>query len=157
MVEPGGLVLRLREQQELVPLEGVLGQAGVDQRVPASRDRQAAYLRRPRPDGVVRDDAALITPTERHALDAPYEVGGVGRLLEQAGPDGLQRRLGAHHREEPEGLGLLVSGEGVGGGREAPGGDREQGFRVECVFGCKHGLSPFQLVWVMRGRSGPST
>ena len=42
MVEVGGLVLCLGKQQELVPLEGVLGKAGIYERVPASRCRQAA-------------------------------------------------------------------------------------------------------------------
>ena len=124
--------------------EGVLGHYRVDQHVPATTHRQLGDLGRPRADGPVGDAAALIATAERHPIGPLDEVGDVGRLLEQGGPDRLERRLGAHHREEPESLGVRVASEGVGGGAEACCVDGVQGFGVECVFGCKHGYVSFR-------------
>ena len=121
MVERRGVLFRLRQQQEAVLLESVLGGLGVDQGVPAAGDRQAGDLGRPRSYRLVGNDAPLVAAREGHAVRAPDDVGNVRRLLEQRGPDRLEGRLGADHRDEPEAVGLLVAGEGVGGGREAPG------------------------------------
>ena len=135
-MQPRRFSLGLGQQQEVAPLRGVLGQLGIDQGVPAPGDRQPGNLGGPGADGLLRDDAPLVVAGERHALGPLDQVGGVGRLLEQGGPDGLEGGLGAEHGEEPEGVGVGVgvTGEGVGGGVEPR---RADGVEVVRVGGAR--------------------
>ena len=124
VMEAGGLILVRRQQQELLPLRGVLGQRGVHQGVPAPTDRQAGQLGGPGADGLRGNAAALEAAGERRALGPADEVRHVRGLLEQGGPDGLEGGLGADQGEEPEARGGRVAGEGVGGGGESKVGRR---------------------------------
>ena len=111
------------QEQERLALEAVLGQLGVDQGVPAAGGRETGDPGGPGAEGLVRDRTALVAARQRHPVRAVDEMGDVGRLFEQGGPDGLEGRLGADHGEEPEALGVGIAGEGVGRGREARGVD----------------------------------
>ena len=135
MVQGGGGVLRLGEQEEVVALEDVFGHAGEDERVPTARRREALDLRRPGTDGAGRNDAALVAAGNRHAVHAANQVRGLRWLLEHRGPDGLERRLGSDHRQEPECPVLGVASEGVRRGGETA--------RVDCVQG--FGVNHFRL------------
>ena len=61
---------------------------------------------------------------EGPAVRRGEQVCGIGRLLEEGGPDRLECGLGPDHGEEPEFLRVRVAGEGVGRGRESAGADR---------------------------------
>ena len=160
-----GLLLGLRQQQEGVLLVGELGGSGVNEGVPAARDGQPGYLGRPRAYGLAGNHAPLIAAAQRHPVRAPDDVGGVRGLLEEGRPDRLERGLGADHRDEPEALGLVVAGEGVGGGREATGRDGVESlartrYGVLGVYGvgCEHVESPFvvRIGYDARGSASPA-
>ena len=96
----------------------VLDGLKLDEGVPAARAAKPGYLGRPRSDGLVWRLAPLVAPAQRRPVRAFDDVGYVRGLLEEGGPDRLERALGADHRDEPEAFGRVVAGEGVGGGRE---------------------------------------
>ena len=105
---------------------------------------------------VLGDLAPLIPSGKRHALHALDQVGGVGRLLEQGGPDGLQGGLRSHHRQEPEAAGVRVEGKGVGSGRVASGGDGVEVLAVEDRFRGNHEVPPVGVdPERARGRESP--
>ena len=65
------------KQQEVVPVEAELRQAGVHQSVPAPADGQAGDAGGPGADGVMGDLAPLVAAGEGHALNPLDEVGNV--------------------------------------------------------------------------------
>ena len=82
VMERRGL-LRLRQQQEGVPLESVLGHLREDQGVPASAHRQPGDLGRPGADGLVGNDATLVASGKRHTVRTANDVGYVGGSLKR--------------------------------------------------------------------------
>ena len=110
------------QQQQRVPLEGVLGHPGVDQRVPAARNGQAGDPGCPGAHRLLGNRAAVKAAREGPAVRRGEQVCGIGRLLEEGGPDRLEGGLGADHGEEPESLGVRVACEGVDRRRESAGG-----------------------------------